>query len=76
MFRDSDPRDEDLDRIEKAPGVTVLDHSVKRALLLEGSDDAVEALRGQLPNSIVAREVTYPRPGPFTERLTGGGEPS
>ena len=35
MFRHADPREEDLERIASTPGVTVVDHSVSRAMLLE-----------------------------------------
>jgi hypothetical protein len=76
MFRHADPHDEDLQRIANAPGVTVLDQTVKRAMLVEGSEDAVEALREQLPDSIVAREVTYARPEPARERLADDPERS
>jgi hypothetical protein len=71
LFRDSDPRQEDLERIANAPGVTILEHTVNRAMLLEASEDAVAALRGQLKNWIVAQEVTYPPPGPAAQNLGG-----
>ena len=63
MFRHADPREEDLERIASTPGVTVVDHSVSRAMLLEASEDAVGALRDQPPDSVVAHEVTYPGRG-------------
>jgi len=45
-------------------------------MLLEASEDAVGALRDQLPDSVVAREVTYPRPGPAMEGLADDAEAS
>jgi hypothetical protein len=69
LFRDAEPTPDDLERITSAPGVTVLDHSISRAMLLEGSDIAVATLRDQLSGWIVARQVTYPPPEPSTEHL-------
>jgi len=69
LFRHSDPRQEDLDRISNAPGVTIVDHTVTRAMLLEASDEAIAALRDQLGDWLIAEEVTYPRPGPPTQDL-------
>jgi hypothetical protein len=69
LFRHSDPQQEDLDRISNAPGVTVLEHSINRAMLLEASDDAIAALRDQLQDWLIAEEVTYPRPGPATHDI-------
>lgn len=64
MSRRSDPREEDLQRIARAPGVRVVDETLGRAMLLEGPDDAIEELQAQLSDWTVAREMTYPAPGP------------
>jgi len=69
LYRYSEPHQDDLDRITRAPGVTVLDHTLKRAMLVEASEDAVIDLRAQLKNWIIAEEAAYPRPGPARETL-------
>lgn len=69
LCRHADPHPDDLDRITRAPGITVLDHTVKRAMLVEASEDAVADLRSQLKDWIVTEEVAYPRPGPAREAL-------
>jgi hypothetical protein len=61
-FRGSAPPQSDLDRIDRASGITVLDRIANRAMLLEASPDAAAALDRQLPNWTVAEEVTYPLP--------------
>ena len=64
LYRNADPDPEDLDRIVNTPGLTVVDHTVKRALLIEASEEAVAGLRSQLKNWIVGEEVSHPHPGP------------
>ena len=69
MFRQSDPHQEDLDRIAKAPGVTIVDHSLRRAMLVDASEDDIAALRASLENWVVAEEVQYGLPGPATHNV-------
>ncbi len=69
LFQHAEPKSEDLERIASAPGVTVVDHTVNKAMLLEGSDEAVATLRDQLDGWVVAKQVTYPPPGPSTEKV-------
>jgi hypothetical protein len=64
LLRGSQPREEDLKLIESAPGVRVLDQTFNRAMLLEGSEDAVSALSGRLKDWLIAEQVSYPQPGP------------
>jgi hypothetical protein len=69
LARHSEPTPDDLARIEGTPGVTILDHTANRAMLLEASEEAVADLRDNLKDWIVAKEVTYPPPGPATESV-------
>lgn len=62
-FRGTNPPQSDLDRIDRAPGIRILDRTARRAMLLEASDDAAAALDQQLADWTVAKEVTYPLPG-------------
>jgi hypothetical protein len=66
LLRQSEPTEDDLNLIASTPGVTVLDQTFNRALLLEGSEEAVSALSEQLPDWLVAEQVSYGRPGPGT----------
>lgn len=66
-FRGSNPPQSDLDHIDRAPGITILDNTATGAMLLEASDDAAAALDHVLADWIVAKEVTY--------RLPGSGRP-
>ena len=61
MFRGESPPQEDIDLIEGSSGVEVLDR-VARALLVDAPDETVQELRAQLPDWVVADEVTYPPP--------------
>jgi hypothetical protein len=58
---DAPPR-EDLERIARAPGVTVIDRTANRAMLLEASATDAAALDRQLKDWTVAEEVVYPPP--------------
>jgi hypothetical protein len=53
----------DLDRIDRTPGITILDRAANRAMLVDASPATAQALDGQLPDWTVAKEVTYPLPG-------------
>jgi hypothetical protein len=61
-FRGEAPPREDLERITHARGVTVLDRTANRAMLLEASATDAAALDSQLKDWTVAEEVVYPRP--------------
>ncbi len=61
-FSGDKPPHEDLERIDQAPGVTVIDRTANRAMLLEASAKAVAALDRQLKDWTVAEEVVYPPP--------------
>lgn len=67
--RHAEPSAEDIDRIANAPGVKVLDNSVKRAMLLEGSAAAVAKLTQELDDWTVSEHVTYGRPGPAKQHI-------
>jgi len=62
LHRGHEPNPEDLQLIESAPGVKIVDKAQHRAMLLEGSEEAVGALSGRLRNWLVASEVSYRRP--------------
>ena len=63
-YRGTDPPQSDLERIDNAPGITILDRAADRLMLLEASDAAAAALDHQLAGWTVAKEVTYPLPAP------------
>jgi len=68
LRRGEDASSDDLETIKAAPGVKIIDHALRRAMLLEGTEEALIALSGQLKDWLVASEVTYSRPefGPTT----------
>jgi hypothetical protein len=61
-FSGDEPPREDLERIDQAPGVTVIDRTSNRAMLLEASAGTAAALDRQLKDWTVAEEVVYPPP--------------
>lgn len=63
-----EPAEEDLRRIAEAPGVTVVEQTLRRAMLLEGPDEAVEALRAQLSGWTIAPETVHDPPAPAMSR--------
>jgi hypothetical protein len=69
LFRGDDPLPEDLELIEQAPDVTILDHTAARALLVEAPEQAATRLRDQLQDWLVAEEVTHPPPGPARQSV-------
>ena len=69
MFRGGPPRPADLELIEQAADVTILDHSEARVLLIDAPDRAAELLRDQLGDWLVAEEVAYDPPGPATQTV-------
>jgi hypothetical protein len=56
--------DADLTQIRSAPGVTVLDSSSQRMLLVEAAPRAVKQLAEALPGWVCTREQTIPLPDP------------
>jgi hypothetical protein len=60
---DDTPPD-DIARIREAPEVTVLDGSVQRMFLVEGTDEAIQNLAQALPGWIAVPERTVPLPDP------------
>lgn len=64
LSRHPEPRAEDLACIERAPNVRIIDQTLSRAMLLEGPDEAIEALRRQLSDWTLAQETTYAAPRP------------
>lgn len=67
-FRGDEPPPEDLERIDRAPGVTVVDRTANRAMLLDASAAAAAALDRQLEHWTVAAEIVYPPPRPQGSR--------
>lgn len=76
LFRHADPAEEDIAQIANTPGVTILDHSVGRAILVEAPAPVVNQLRDSLDNWILAEEKSYPQPGPHVEQVTDPTEPT
>jgi hypothetical protein len=56
--------DTDLAQIRSAPGVTVVDSSSPRILLVQASPETIRQLVDALPNWIYSREQTIPLPDP------------
>jgi hypothetical protein len=64
MFRDPSARSIDHDRIANTPGITVLDETANKAMLIEASSDAIAAVRrGGTDRVSISEETTYARPG-------------
>jgi hypothetical protein len=64
VFRDSSARAIDHDRIANTPGITVLDETTNRAMLIEASSDAIAAVRRVGTDRVsISEETTYARPG-------------
>jgi hypothetical protein len=64
VFRDSSARSIDHDRIANTPGITVLDESTNKAMLIEASSDAIAAVRlGGTDRVSISEQTTYARPG-------------
>jgi len=74
LSRHSEPPQEDLERIAKAPGVTVLNTTLDRAMLVEASPEAASALDEQLDGWTLAEEAVHPRPGPARQELGGASD--
>ena len=74
VHQNSEPDADDLQVIMQAPGVKVLDQTVRRALLVEAAEDAVAELKSRLTGWIVAEETTTPRPGPARQTIDRHGK--
>ena len=57
------PPAHDLERIRSVPGLTVVDESSPRMLLVQGPADAIQQL-GDLPSWVVTAERFVPVPNP------------
>lgn len=68
LFRGQAPSAADLETIERAPGVRIVDHSVTRALLVDASAPAAARLSEQLPDWLVHEEAAHDAPGPARQR--------
>ena len=69
LFRGEQPTRADLDLIEQADDVTILDHSAARALLVDAPPHAVDRLRNVLDDWVVEQEVTHQPPVPARQTV-------
>ncbi len=56
------PSEDDLRRIRSAAGVTVIDDTSRRMVLVDGAADEVKKLREKLPGWLFAEERQVPLP--------------
>jgi hypothetical protein len=60
LHRGGLPPQSELDSIMSTPGVRVIDHEIKRTLLIESDEKVVEELRRRLsPNWLISPEEFY-----------------
>ena len=64
LFARSSDAVAEADRIRRMPGLTIVDETGDRSMLVDATDDAVTELRSTLKDWLVEPEVAYPRPGP------------
>lgn len=76
LLRGTEAAASDLERIKTARGVTVVNQTFNRAMLLEGADEDIAALARQLPDWLMAAEVTHPQPRPASPAEPSGSEAS
>lgn len=69
VFHGSTPQQADIDLIEQSADVTVLDHHVARAMLVDAPEQTARRLREQLKDWTMASEMSYPSPGPARESV-------
>ena len=63
LHRGGAPPQSELDLITSAPGVRVIDHEIKRSLLIEAQEMVMEDLRRRLsPGWLIVPEEFYPLP--------------
>jgi hypothetical protein len=74
FFREGPPDPDDIRKIEDEAGVTILEHEVSRAVLVEASEEAAARLRSNLERWTIAEEVTYPSPQPPHKTIQGEDE--
>lgn len=63
----------DVQRILTSDGITVLDNSSPRMLLVEGDQSELKALVASMPGWIMAPEQTIPLPDPRQKLRKGPG---
>ena len=64
FFKGDAPPPGDLSRIAATSGVHVVDHEIAQAVLVEADDLAIEKLKKQLPDWIIASETALSKPDP------------
>lgn len=69
LLRAREPGAGDLDRIARTPGVTIVDNTIQKALLIDASEQAIADLRALLKNWLVVEEATYPPPSPVRKKV-------
>ena len=62
LSREKDARREDFDAVASEPGVTIIEETVGRAILVEATEEAAERLREHLPGWVVSKETFHPSP--------------
>lgn len=62
FYRMTAPQSEDLERIRNAPGLSIIDETDHRALLVEAAEETIGQLRSKLAGWLIAPETTYPSP--------------
>ena len=63
-YSSGNPPRAELSAILETPGVTVIDHEIERAMLIEADEATVETLREKFPDWKISPETFYPRPEP------------
>lgn len=63
---------EDIERIRNTPGVSVIDETRGRALLIEATDEAVGELRSMLVGWLISSETHQLPPQPHRETVDPG----
>lgn len=75
LLRGEEPKPEDLEMIRSTAGIKVVDQTFSRAMLVEGSDQAVSALSDRLKDWLIAGEVSYGRPELGPHEPSSQGDP-
>jgi len=61
--------DAEIERIRRTPGLTVVDETANRAMLVDASEEAATELRSELRDWQIEEEISYSRPGPHQYEL-------
>jgi hypothetical protein len=69
LFSRSREAGADIDRIRKIPGVTVVDETAGRAMLVDVSEEAATQLRSSLKDWVIEEQISYARPGPHRYQI-------